>query len=217
MGKADALIRWFMPREERFHDLLARDTANLLAAAKIFAEVAASDELERRKGLAAELKNREHEGDKLTRQIFDALNSTFITPFDREDIRSIATDLDDILDYLEGVAHNLVLFELEESPPPLREFADILVRMADQIDTVTGLIWDLSHERRIHECIVRISDLENHADTLYSDVIAELFRGNGRNPLDILKWKEVYEELEDACDQCKDYSHVLGNVVVKNS
>jgi uncharacterized protein len=217
MRKADALIRWFMPREERFHDLLARDTANLLAAAQIFAQVAASDELERRRGLAAEMKNREREGDGITRQIFDALNSTFITPFDREDIRSIATDLDDILDFLESGAQNLVLFDLAESPEPLRQFAAILVEMARAIDTVTALIWDLKNERAIHECIVRISDLENQADRLYSEVIAELFRGNGRHPLDILKWKEVYEGLENACDQCKDYSHVLGNVMVKNS
>src|SRR5262245_6451581 len=137
MRKADALIRWFMPREERFHDLLARDTANLLEAAQLFAELAASDRMARRRELAAELKKRESPGDDITRQIFDALNSTFITPLDREDIRSIATDLDDILDYLEGVAHSLVLFELEESPEPLRQFAGILVGMAREIDTVT--------------------------------------------------------------------------------
>lgn len=215
--KADALIRWFMPREERFHDLLAEDTANLLAAAQVFVEVAGSGDLERRRVQAARLKELEHEGDKITRRIFDALNSTFITPFDREDIRSIATDLDDILDYVEGEAHHLVLFELADSPEALRQFADILVAMAREIDTVTTLIWDLANQREIHECIVRISELENAADRLHSTVIADLFRANGRDPLDILKWKEVYDGLENACDQCKDYAHILGNVVVKNS
>lgn len=217
MAKVDAVIRWFMPKEERFHELLAKNTANLLQAARLFSEFAHTADLEARQIKMTDLKDREHEGDQLTRQIFDALNSSFITPFDREDIRSIATDLDDILDYVEGVAQHIVLFDLNESPEGLRQFAQILVQLAEEIDRLTHLIWDLRNEKKIHECIVRISDLENRADVLYNTLIAELFRGNGRDPIEILKWKEVYQGLEDACDQCKDYSHILGNVVVKNT
>jgi predicted phosphate transport protein (TIGR00153 family) len=215
--KAAAVLKWLMPREERFHELLDRDTANLVRGAGLFAEIAAGRNLGDRRVQWVELKRIEHEGDGITRQIFDALNSTFITPLDPEDIRSIATDLDDILDYLEAVAHDLVLFELEDSPEALRQFAEILVLMAAEIATITSLLWDLGNEARIREGMVRISDLENQADQLYSAVIADLFRGDGRNPLEILKGKEVYEGLEDACDQCKDYTHVVGNVVVKNS
>jgi len=201
------------------HDLVLfdRGTANLVKAAALFADIAALRSLGDRRVKWVELKRVEHEGDGITRQIFDALNSTFITPLDREDIRSIATDLDDILDYLEAVAHDLVLFDLDDSPEALRQFAEILVHMAAEISTITSLLWDLGNEARIREVTVRISDLENQADQLYSAVIADLFRDNGRNPLEILKWKEVYEGLEEACDQCKDYTHVVGNIVVKNS
>ncbi len=215
--RADALIKWLMPKEERFHELLAKDTANLVRGARIFVDIASSVSLEERRVKHVELKAVEHDGDGITRQVFDALNSTFITPFDREDIRELATDLDDILDYLEAVAHNLVLFELEESPEALRQFADILVEMVQVIDRMTGFIWDLANEKKIQEAIVRISDLENQADRLYGTVIADLFKGNGKNPLEILKWKEVYEGLEDACDECKDFTHAVGNVLVKNS
>lgn len=217
MAKVDAVIRWFMPKEEQFHELLAKNTANLLQAVRLFSDFAHTADLEARRVKMTDLKDREHEGDQLTRQIFDALNSSFITPFDREDIRSIATDLDDILDFLESVAQHIVLFELDESPEGLRQFSAILVELIEEIDRLTDLIWDLRHQKQIHECIVRISDLENRADVLYNTLIADLFRGNGRDPIEILKWKEVYEGLEDACDQCKDYSHILGNVVVKNS
>ena len=217
MGKVDAVIRWFMPKEERFHELFAKDTANLLRAARLFAEFSRETSLETRRVKMAELKDREHEGDRVTRQIFDALNSTFITPFDREDIRSLATDLDDILDHLEGAAQHVILFELAESPEGLRQFADILVEMAGEIDKITELIWNLANERKIHEGIVRISDLENRADVLYNTVIADLFKVKGRDPIEILKWKEVYEGLENACDQCKEYSHVVGNLIVKNA
>lgn len=216
MAKVDALIRWFMPKEERFHELFARDTANLLRAARVFA-LFAEDDLEARRIRMAELRDLEHEGDGITRQIFDALNSTFITPFDREDLRSLATDLDDVLDYIEDVAQQLINFDLSESPDQLKRFARILVELVAEIERCTELIWNLSNERKLQESIVRISDLENEADDLYNTVIADLFRSNGRDPLEILKWKEIYDGLENACDQCKDYSHIVGNVIVKNA
>lgn len=215
--KADAIIRWFMPREERFQHLFARDTGNLVAGAQLFKEIAHAENFERRRVLTVELKGIEHQGDEITRQVFDALNSTFITPFDREDIRAIGTDLDDILDALESVAQHLILFELADAPEGLCQFARILAEMAGEIHRLTGLIWDLSNEKEILAGIVRISDLENQADQLYNTVIADLFREDGRPPIRILKWKEVYQGLEDACDFCKDYSHVIGNLLVKNS
>jgi predicted phosphate transport protein (TIGR00153 family) len=215
--KVDRIIRWLMPREERFHVLLEHDTLNLLQAGRVFAEVALCTSLETRKVKAVELKAIEHAGDQITRDIFEALNSTFITPFDREDIRSIAMDLDDVLDSLEGVAQHLVLFELAESEEALRQFANILLDMAEQIHTAMSLVWDLANERGIHAAIVRISELENQADTLYAAVIASLFKLDGRNPIEIMKWKVVYDGLEEACDLGKNFTHILGNVVVKNA
>jgi predicted phosphate transport protein (TIGR00153 family) len=215
--RVDSIIRWFMPKEERFRELLARDTANLVKAAQLFKDIAELTSLEDRRIQSVVLKGVEHDGDTITRQIFEALNSTFITPLDREDIRSIAMDIDDVLDYLEGVSEFLVMFELSESPSALKQFAQILVEMIAQIDQATRLVWDLSNEKAIGESIVRISELENQADRLYNAVIADLFRVKGREPVEILKWKEVYDSLEDACDACKDYTHILGNVVVKNA
>ena len=215
--KADSIIKWFMPKEERFHVLLSKDTQNLVRAARLFSDIAHSESLENRRVKVVQLKALEHGGDEITRQVFEALNSTFITPLDREDIRAIASDLDDILDFLEGVGQYLVIFELHESPEALRQFSEILVAMVEEIDRAIGMVWDLSNEEKIHDAIVRISELENQADTLYNTVIADLFKGDGRNPVQILKWKEVYQGLEDACDECKDFTHVLGNVVIKNA
>ena len=115
------------------------------------------------------------------------------------------------------MAHSLVLFDLADSPEGLRKFAEILSEMTQEIDRLTALIWDLGNAPKIQESTVRISDLENTADRLYNQVIADLFRSNGRDPIEILKWKEIYQGLEDACDQCKNYTHIIGNIVVKNS
>jgi predicted phosphate transport protein (TIGR00153 family) len=214
--RGDSIVKFFMPKEEQFHELLARDTQNLVKAAGLFIEIAASTDAEDRRGKKDLLKAIEHDGDMITREIFEALNSTFITPLDREDISMIAADLDDILDYMESVAHNLVLFELNESPEPLRQFARILGTLIEQIDTVTKQIWDLSNDKEINASIMRISELENEADRLYSTVIADLFK-SGKNPIEVMKWKEVYDGLENACDECRDYTHAIGNIVVKNA
>lgn len=216
--RGDKIVKFFMPKEERFRELLDRDTQHLLSAAKLFLDIARSTSLEDRRIKVLQLKAIEHDGDLITRDIFNALNSTFITPFDREDIRSIASDLDDILDYMEGVAQYLILFEIKESPEPLQKFAEIIVAMVEEIHRATGLVWDLSNEKKIQDAIVRISVLENDADAIYFSVIADLFKeGSGKTPIEILKWKEIYQGLEDACDECKDFTHVLGNVVIKNA
>jgi len=215
--RLDTIIRMLMPHEERFRELLARDTANLLRGAQVFAALARSQSLEERRVKLVELKSIEHEGDAITRLVFEALNKTFITPLDREDIRSLAKDLDDILDYLEMVGQNLILFELAEAPEALTQFADILVKMAAQIEKLTALIWDLTNEKAIQAGIVHISELENQADQLYYTVIADLFKRDKDQAVVILKWKEIYDGLEDACDECKDYTHVVGNVVIKNA
>ncbi|MEO8359383.1 MAG: DUF47 family protein [Vicinamibacteria bacterium] len=214
--KFDSFVRLLMPKEERFHELLDLDTKNLVKAARIFEGIASSTSLEDRRVRAVELKAIEHEGDAITKQIFLALNSTFITPFDRDDIREIASHLDDVLDYIEGVAQSFVVFELGESPAAVRQFAFILKEMVDEIDRITSLIWNLADAAKIQAGTVRISELENQADTLYTTVIGELFKTGG-NPIEIMKWREVYEGLESACDACKDYTHAIGNVVIKNA
>jgi len=213
--KFDGMIKALLPKEDKFHEILARDTANLEKAVKIFAEIARTSNFEERRVKVLQLKAVEHDGDLITREVFDALNQSFITPFDRDDIQSIAIDLDDILDYLEGAAQYLVLFELAESPDALRQFADILVKMVQEIDTATGLMWDLANEKQVRETVVKVSELENQADALHNTVVADLFKSTGRNPVEIMKWREVYSSLEEAADACRDYSNILANVVVK--
>jgi predicted phosphate transport protein (TIGR00153 family) len=215
----DAFMKFLMPKNDAFRVLLSQDTDNLRKAAGLFAEVARADDLEQRRLKVVELKGKEHEGDQITRQIFETLNRSFITPLDREDIRSIASGLDDILDDMDEVAQYLVVFDLSAAPEALVQFADILVEMTGEIDRATGLIWNLSagNVKAAQEVIVHVSDLENQADTLYNTVIADLFRRDSRDSIEIMKWKEIYDGLEDACDASTDYTHALGNVVIKGA
>jgi predicted phosphate transport protein (TIGR00153 family) len=215
--KLDALIQWFLPREERFHELLERASTNLLAVTELFVVVADSARLEDRRVKLVEMKALEHEGDRITRQIFEALNSTFITPFDREDIRQLAVDLDDIIDYVEGISQFLVVFEIETAPESLRRFARILHDLAREIDRISKDLWDRRNEARLQAGIVKISELENLADELYLGTLGDLFRDRTRDARETLKWKEIFQGLEDACDKCKDFTHVVGNILIKNA
>ena len=215
-----------MPREERFHEMFGRDTANLLATARLFHEVASSESLESRRVKLNELKRLEHEGDQITRQIIEALASTFITPLEREDIHALANTLDDIVDYFESVGQTLVLFELSASPEALQQFAHLLVLMAEQVDAAIRMIWDLKNENEIRRAMMQLGELENRGDALYQTVVAALFKGEGsevtglpvgsaRDPIELLKWKEIYDELENACDRSKDVAHIVGDILLK--
>lgn len=216
--RLDNLIRWFLPREESFHELFTHDTKNLTRGAELFLQIARSRDGSDREIKLVELKAIEHEGDQFTRKIFEALHSTFLTPLDREDIRALAVDIDDVLDYLEGIAQFLVLFESDAAPEPLVRFAEILLELVHQIDRITGLVWNPRNSEQISSAMVRISELENQADGLFMAALGSLFRSDsGLDPIAVLKWKEIYQGLEDACDKCKDFTHVVGNIVTKNA
>jgi len=127
-------------------------------------------------------------------------------------------DIDDVLDYLEGIAQFIVLFEIREAPESLTRFAEILLELCRQIDALTALIWDASNAPRVQERMVRVSELENQADALYLTSLGALFRkDNGKDAVEVMKWKEIFQDLEDACDKAKDFTHVLGNMLIKNA
>ncbi len=216
--RLDSWIRKLLPREESFRELFAEDTRNLVRAGEVFLAVARNAKADERQIKLVDLEAHEHTGDQITRRIFEALNSTFLTPLDREDIRALAVDIDDVLDYLEQIAQFLVLFEPREAPDALVRFAEILLELVQQIDLLTGLMWDRRDAPEILAGMVRISELENLADGLFMAALGTLFRtDNGRDAIEVLKWKEIYQGLEDACDKCKDFTHVIGNIVIKNA
>ena len=217
MARVDAIIRWFMPKEERFHELLARDTAEPRRGGPALRR----DRGQHQPGRPAAPRDRakaiEHEGDIITREIFDALNSTFITPFDREDIRALATDLDDILDYMEGVAQHLVLFELGDRRRGCGVRRHPGRRWRRRSTRVTAP--DLGPRQRAGDPRVHRPDLragERGRPPLQHGDRRPVPDERPRPPRD----PEVEGDLrglENACDQCKDYTHVIGNIVVKNS
>ena len=200
-----------IPREERFYDMFVEDAANMLAAARTLESFFTT--YEDRERIAAQLRDLEHRGDQLSHEIGHKLEATFVTPFDREDIHALINRLDDIVDLIEEVADTCILYHITEPTEPARAQAAIITKQCIQLREA------LSHLRRfrnLDKYWIEIHRLENDGDQVTRQAVASLFR-DGTDPLDVVKWKDVYDLLENTIDACEDAANVIERIVVKHA
>jgi hypothetical protein len=200
-----------IPRDVRFFDLFVGDAANVLGAARLLEAMLRSyDTIERRAG---EIRDAEHRGDEISHDIGHRLEATFVTPFDREEIHALISGLDDILDYVEEVADTFVLYRVNAPTPVAIEQASIIVQQCELIHEALG------HLRGFHgldKYWIEIHRLENEGDRIARRAIADLFT-DGTDPIELIKWKDLYALLEDAIDSCEDAANVIERIVVKHA
>ena len=202
------------PRGESFLPQFTRAADIILEAAKALDELAADfTEVELK---VARIKHLEHEGDQVAHQTFGLLSRTWITPIDREDIYALVKALDDVLDYLDAAAARLVLYRIPAPTPSLKSATAILVQSAMAIRRAIGLLGNLKNSTAILEICVEINRLENEADNLNRISIGRLFETE-KDPIALMKWKEIYEVLEAATDCCEDVANVFEQIVLKSS
>ena len=201
----------FIPREEKFFDLFVEDAHNVLAGARILHEFFRS--YEHRERLASELRDAEHRGDLLSHDIGQRLVTTFVTPFDREDIHQLISRLDDILDFIEEVADTCVLYKIDRPTAAAAEQASIIVRQCEEL---VRALEKLKSFKDVEEHWIEIHRLENEGDRISRQAMAELFT-NGADPVTVIKWKDVYALLEEAVDACEDAANVIERIVVTHA
>ncbi|HEX9124367.1 MAG TPA: DUF47 family protein [Actinomycetota bacterium] len=200
-------------RAEEFFDLFAESAKNLRISAELL-----KDLIEDYRDVdlkAKRIQDREHEGDEVTHAIIRRLNTSFITPMDREDIYQLATALDDVLDAIEAVADLFLLHQIESPLPQMKEQVDVLVRAAEQTEKAIGLLPKMDRDR-LQPYWVEINTLENEGDQLYRHAVAELFSGEYRS-MDVLRWKEVIENLEEALDGLENVANIVESIVLKHA
>lgn len=198
------------PREEDFFVLFRRQAALVRKGCDLLHEMMGSfDRLEER---ARELKDVEHQGDLATHEIFERLNRTFITPLEREDIHSLASNLDDVLDAVEAIGSRIVLFNVGKPTAEALRLAEILTQCGVQIEQAVD---SLKNMRNLTTFVVEINRLENEADMISRTATADLFSGR-HDVLDVLRWKEIYGRLEGASDKCEDVANAIESIVVKS-
>lgn len=200
-----------VPKERQFFVLFREDVDNLRTALGVLGDMLAGDD--DLAGYARRLRDLEHLGDGITHRIIRELNTTFITPFDREDIYALASTLDDVLDLVEETADTIILDGIEVITPEAREMGRILLQIGDELVQAVNC---LDSRENMSEHIVRIHDLENEGDRVTRSSISSLFQSSG-DAIQIIKWKDVYALLEKTVDTTEDIANILENVSIKNA
>lgn len=203
-----------IPREDSFFDLLEASSKNVLSGARLLRDLV--EDYRDVPGRLQKLTDAEHAGDHVTHQILEKLNRTFVTPLDREDIHALAIDLDNIVDSIELVADRLLLYQIEKPTPLMISMVRLLERCCEQIDQAIPL---LRYNKRLKDILphsIEINRLENEADKLNRTALASLF-DQPNDVLYVIKWKEVYDTLEEAIDMTEDVADQLHGIVIKNA
>ncbi|HET7046187.1 MAG TPA: DUF47 family protein [Gaiellaceae bacterium] len=198
------------PQRREFFQLYCRASGNAVEIAAKLLEL-----LERfpdKGDLLRDIKELEHEGDRVTHDVIYLLNRTFVTPFDRDDMYRLASALDDVCDHIDEAADNIDMYKVTEIPSRALEQARVIHRAATKLDQAVQLLEGFQDSRRQ---LVALRTLEDEADRLEREAVAELFR-SGADPLTIIRWKDIHERLEDAVDACEQAADVLEAILVKN-
>lgn len=204
------VLRLF-PREEGFFALFNRAADNILHAATLLRDL--FDDYRDVEARAAAIKGLEDQGDAITHEIIDRLNRTFVTPFDREDIYELARQLDNVVDWIEAAATRMVVYRI---PRPTREGQEMTHIILNTAEAIVDAVGNLQRLDKIAGPVREINRLENLVDQVLRDAVAALFASTA-SAIDIMKWKEIYETLEEATDQAEDVANILETIRTKQT
>jgi len=204
----------FVPKEGKFFDLFEESARNVVKTANLFVEMI--DKWDDVPGRARQIKELEHEGDEITHRIVAMLNSTFITPIDREDISHLTEHLDDVADCIEDAASCMALYEVVAPTKRTHDLAAIIVKICNEVSEAMPLIRNRKELSKLPDHCIEINRLENEADAVFRAALAELFREK-IEVADIIKWREIYFYMEAATDRCEDIANVLEGIMIKRT
>lgn len=202
-----------IPRDERFFELFEQATDICVAGADTLQRML--EDFSEAETYRKQISDLEHAGDSIIHQVVDKLNRTFVTPLDPEDIRAIASRLDDVIDFTQASAERLVLYSVKDPLPESLELARVLVAVVHEVKSVIVLLRDFSKRKAIMEHCIEINRLENAGDRIYREALGNLFRQG--DPMELMRWKEIFDQVEQAIDQCEDLADVIESVVVKQA
>jgi len=214
---AKGLVRKILlPKEEKFFPMF-EDIAELISkAASLLARIIDSDEPSQQEDTFREIKVLETKADDIVHHVFDTLDATFITPFDREDIQRLTAQMDDVLDYINATSQLIKLYKPKKMLPQFRELCLVVVRGCEQIRIAVPELHNLKTPDKIKDACVKINELENIADDIYHQLISELF-DTETDAIELIKNKEILEKLEGTTDRIEDVSDIMKTLIIKSA
>lgn len=203
-----------LPRDEKFFDLFSAVAAFTVEAATLLQELLRA-ETARRTAIVDQIKRLEHQADQVTHEVVTRLDRVFITPLDREDIHLLASRLDDVIDLIDGTARRLQMFRAGKAPEGAVLIADVIGRAVTQLQVAVRSL-EKNKGGTVLEACVQVKRLEEEGDSLYHEWLGRLFEGDP-DPLNVIKWKEIYDNLEKTLDDIEDAANVLESISIKHA
>lgn len=212
----NSIFQYFLPKDKKFFPLFESASANLIELSNLLVQAVNSTDLDSRNILIKKIDDLEHRGDDITHEIFLELSKNFITPFDREDIHSLASAIDDVADYIHGSANRMLLYHLDTTTDSIKKLAELIAQGCKDIDIAVKELKDLKNIRNVTDSCVRINSMENQADYVFDMAVADLFK-NEKDAIELFKMKEILSALETATDMCEDVANVMESIIVKHA
>jgi uncharacterized protein len=203
----------FLPRETSFFDFFEQHAALTIEGTKEFLSLVTTGANIPTK--CRRISDIEHETDTITHRCVEALHRTFITPIDRDSIHRLITRMDDVMDFVEAAAERIDLYEVTVMTPEVRDMADVLHRAAVQVEAAMRGLRSMKEPQEMLKLCIDINRLENEADAILRRSVARLFKEE-KDPIVVIKWKEIYENLENATDRCEDVANIIEGVILEH-
>jgi uncharacterized protein len=208
------MLKFLIPREEGFFEKFDALAACEVEVTEVFIEML--DHYGDAPAKERRIRDIEHRADEISHHAIEMLHKTFITPFDRDQIQKLVSRMDDVIDLVDSVTRRMSLYNVTNPTPELKEMALVLRKSCLEIQKAVRCLRNLKHAPEIQKFCIEINKLENDGDALRDDAVAKLFR-EGTDAIHVLKWKDIYEDVETAIDRCEDVANIIEGVVMENA
>ncbi|HTD42490.1 MAG TPA: DUF47 family protein [Mucilaginibacter sp.] len=213
----NSIFQYFVPKDKKiFFPLFEQAANNVVIMSVVLVDAVNSNDPATREELFKQIDKLENKGDELTHQIYLELGKNFITPFDREDIHSLATAIDDVADFIQGAANRMSLYRIDDYNEHIRKLSELILQASQDLEKAVRELKDLRNVRNIADSCIRINSVENQADYVFDRAVADLFLYE-TDAIRLIKYKEILAALETATDRCEDAANVMESILVKNA
>ncbi len=214
MASLNSILNIFTPKNRLFYDLFEKMVDRVVEMSVELKEMVAAKDYDKRAQLSNSIENLEHVCDEISHGIFTELGRNFITPFDREDIHTLASSLDDIADHIHGSSKKMMFYNVDPSDDGIRKMADLIHIGSNHVKNAIYCLRNMKDLKKITEALVRINDIENEADDVFDMSIEKLF-ANEPDAKEVIKKREIYQIMEIATDKCEDAGNVIETIIIK--
>ena len=212
----DKVLRFFQPKDKTFYPLFGKAAANIVTISDLLVHCVKETDIEKRENIIKEIEHAEHLGDEITHEIMNNLNTVFITPFDREDIHYLASTIDDVADHVKDAALRIKLYKPVHMPSAIIKMAELISEGAVKVQAAIEELRDMRNIERLRKMIIEINNVENQSDTIFELALTDLF-ANEKDPIEIIKIKDIIAKMESASDRCEDIANVIESIIVKTT